>query len=155
MSNQGEGLKAADLIQIWIGLAASLTALFMWLTYRLQRGGFLLSVPHLAVAESRYSNGVLLRFALSGPGADQWKITEIALISPRSIEMFSWTSAYDPQKGEAWINTGDALGRKIAKSESGVVVPHSDVPIKFRVKLALKAWPSVTSRRTTTINTKD
>ena len=152
---QGAGLKVADLIQVWIGIAISITALFTWLTYRITKGGFFLSLPHVVVTSNDANQPNLVWLSLSGANADQWEITTVFVKSPRSVWLLQLIEEDDGRGGGAW-KIGKPIGRSVPYPLGAPIVLSSvEEPVRLRIKLSLKALPSVTSWRTATINKKD
>jgi hypothetical protein len=107
-----------------------------------------LSLPHVVVRRNDAKQANMVWFSLSGANAEQWEITTVFVKSPRSV----WLSQLVKEKD----GYGGGWKRTVPFSYGApIVVSSGDEPVKLRIKLSLKALPSVTSWRTAIIKKND
>lgn len=146
--------KPPDLVQIWIGVATSLSALFAWLSWKVARGGLFLSFPHLTAHSHDSREPRRITMYLQGAGKEQWDVAEVRVSRFTRIKLAKAKWDSDSYGGVIWSEE-TAVGRAIKNPQQYFYVSSLDRPVKLRFKLALKASPSITSFRTITISKKD
>lgn len=150
------GFEFADLIQVWIGFAVSMSAFFGWLLWRVTRLSTYQSMPNVKVIVGRghaHAFGIV-SIHLEGPTADRWAITRITITKPRDVQFLRHYQELNDY-GEGVTQFGEPVGRTLDHPPLMVGFSSLEQPLSVTIKLSLKAFPKITSLHPITISKKD
>ena len=150
----GSGFEWADLIQVWIAVAVSLSAFFALLLWRVTRIRTFQTMPNVK-AHGLGGNPPRLAFiALEGPTADRWVISRATITQPRDVVFLHLAVEPDDYGGGSW-SIGEPVGRVLDYPSSTIVLSSLDKPVSINVRLSLKAFPKIANLQPITIIKND
>ena len=154
--NADPGLKAADFVQVWIGVAVSLSAFFGWLLWRVTRLGTFQTMPNVKVVVAKgHSRDIgIANIRLEGPTCDRWTITQVTIRKPKGVQFLRHYQEPD-EYGGGTTQFGEPIGRTLNHPQSMIAVTSLKEPVSLVIKMSLKAFPKITSLHPITISNAD